>query len=60
LENYPEQQIAVVCHEGEKWMAASSPHCAMTSVAFFGFVCLGKFLVTLFIVHRDTMACNMF
>jgi hypothetical protein len=38
LEHYPEQQIAMVFHEGEKWMAASSPHRAMTAVAFFGSV----------------------
>jgi hypothetical protein len=35
LEHYPKQQIAVVFHEGEKWMAVSSPHHAMTTVAFF-------------------------
>jgi hypothetical protein len=60
LEHYPKQQIAVVFHEGEKWMAASSPHHAMTTVSFFNSVGLGKFLVPLFIMHLDTMACNMF
>jgi hypothetical protein len=60
LEHYPQQQIAVVFHEGERWMAASLPRRAMTTVAFLDSVGLGKFLVPLFIVQGDTMACNMF